>query len=685
MAKDFQLSLTIKAVTEGFDQIVKNLDSVAEKAKKFGDEMKSIGQNLTLKVTAPLALLGTTAVKSFNDQQQALAKLRNTLNETGRDGSLSLEQLVKQADELQKNSLFNDEDILGDVTSSLLRFGNVSDEIFPQAQQLVLDISQSLGRDLQSTAIAVGKALDDPAQALNSLSRAGVLFTDEQQKLINSFVTSGNLAKAQTTILEILASKGFNGAALAAQNAVGPLDRLKDSFDTFKETIGGILRDFIDPIASGLADLFDRFNDLSPTLQRIVVFFGLLAAAVGPVTFALGTLVSALPAIITGFTILAGPAGLIALLVGGLLAAKLAFGDLSTAAKFFALTINQYVLKAIEIIEKIPTSLAVIVPVFGVLKLAAAALKSTIEDNIESLNRATQEAVDNQQTQQKAEEGGEKLGAAHRRGIAKGLGIPDPGPGSSGTFALNLPVEIDPIPVDETNKRLTDSIKAAQQRLKDLQNTLSDVGQILTDSFTNAFTNIITGTENVADAFKNLGRSILASIFNAAIRSALGNLFLGLGFSQAGIGNIPAIGGLQAAEGGHVSGPGSATSDSIPAMLSNGEFVMPAKRVTQFGVQFFEMLRRGMMPAFASGGYIKNFGNYLGNLPRFADGGFVNQGQQNPNVSVQIINQSSANLNAKQVNQSVDVRGAIIQILLEDQKTNGKVTQGFSNMYGLKR
>lgn len=38
-------------------------------------------------------------------------------------------------------------------------------------------------------------------------------------------------------------------------------------------------------------------------------------------------------------------------------------------------------------------------------------------------------------------------------------------------------------------------------------------------------------------------------------------------------------------EGGHVRGPGSGTSDSIPAMLSDGEFVVPADTVRKVGVR----------------------------------------------------------------------------------------------------
>ena len=71
---------------------------------------------------------------------------------------------------------------------------------------------------------------------------------------------------------------------------------------------------------------------------------------------------------------------------------------------------------------------------------------------------------------------------------------------------------------------------------------------------------------------------------------------------------------LTFADGGFVSGPGTATSDSIPARLSDGEYVMPAKTVSHFGVEFMDAIR-AMKPSrpapvarFAEGGYVSHQG-----------------------------------------------------------------------------
>ncbi|RWX77334.1 hypothetical protein EPK99_15610 [Neorhizobium lilium] len=74
----------------------------------------------------------------------------------------------------------------------------------------------------------------------------------------------------------------------------------------------------------------------------------------------------------------------------------------------------------------------------------------------------------------------------------------------------------------------------------------------------------------------------------------------GGGGKKAGGSLLGSILGLK--EGGHVRGPGTGTSDSIPARLSNGEFVVNA-RATQRNRAVLEAINGGSVAAFAAGGY----------------------------------------------------------------------------------
>lgn len=76
---------------------------------------------------------------------------------------------------------------------------------------------------------------------------------------------------------------------------------------------------------------------------------------------------------------------------------------------------------------------------------------------------------------------------------------------------------------------------------------------------------------------------------------------------------------IENSKGGKVIGPGGPKSDVIPALLSNGEYVIKASSVDKYGTPFLDMLNVGKLPAFASGGYSK----YPGAVNRMSSGGSV--------------------------------------------------------------
>lgn len=80
--------------------------------------------------------------------------------------------------------------------------------------------------------------------------------------------------------------------------------------------------------------------------------------------------------------------------------------------------------------------------------------------------------------------------------------------------------------------------------------------------------------------------------------------------ASAGVNLISQITSVAAfATGGHVQGPGTGTSDSIPAWLSNNEFVMTSRTVDHYGVAFMNALNQRRLPRFASGGRVGGGGS----------------------------------------------------------------------------
>ena len=78
------------------------------------------------------------------------------------------------------------------------------------------------------------------------------------------------------------------------------------------------------------------------------------------------------------------------------------------------------------------------------------------------------------------------------------------------------------------------------------------------------------------------GAKILSDAFNQGV-SGLSGGSGPFGAGTARLGGIGAIGSLFMNNGGEVTGPGTGTSDSVPARLSDGEFVVTAKAVRGAG------------------------------------------------------------------------------------------------------
>lgn len=116
---------------------------------------------------------------------------------------------------------------------------------------------------------------------------------------------------------------------------------------------------------------------------------------------------------------------------------------------------------------------------------------------------------------------------------------------------------------------------------------------------------------------------------------------------------IASIKAAKYATGGYVSGPGSGTSDSIPARLSNGEYVMRASAVKALGIDTLDAMNAGKATPFSMGGIV--------GVPTG-----VSTGNGGGNMNVQIIDQTKGN-HEYETTEEVDANGERnIRVLIRD-------------------
>jgi hypothetical protein len=147
------------------------------------------------------------------------------------------------------------------------------------------------------------------------------------------------------------------------------------------------------------------------------------------------------------------------------------------------------------------------------------------------------------------------------------------------------------------------SVEASAMRTNE---AMRSVGSTMSSSLTSGLADILDGTKSVSAGFADMAKSIVRALEEAMIKMLvvqpiMRSLSGALGFSDGGlVGGSPAV---AKADGGYISGPGTGTSDSIPARLSNGEFVVRASAVQKHRA-VLEAINADRIPRFADGGLV---------------------------------------------------------------------------------
>lgn len=118
------------------------------------------------------------------------------------------------------------------------------------------------------------------------------------------------------------------------------------------------------------------------------------------------------------------------------------------------------------------------------------------------------------------------------------------------------------------------------------------------DNLSDGLAQAIAYADNLGDVAKNVFRQMIADLLATSLKTGIVAPLL----KAAGSFLFPGA-PVAAAEGGLVRGPGTSTSDSIAAWLSNKEFVVNAKATAKH-LPMLEAINRGQMPRFAEGGMV---------------------------------------------------------------------------------
>jgi len=273
--------VAIKADTAGFNQSLGGASSAVK------------GLMGTMVASAGIAFLGS-ATRDAQEAEKASGQLDSILRTMGGTISTTRGDVEKWSTALQKKTAV-DNDQIKVGAAQLLTFERLRGGIgsTDAGMKRVLETTTGLSKfwktDMTAASVQVGKALDDPIGGLTALRRVGIIFNDDQEKVIKNLVETGRTAEAQTLILDELGKQGGNAGLEMATGSEKAAAAMKEA----KESIGAALLPALTSLAKAVTPIVSAFAALpGPVKSGILAFagFALIAPRITGVVKALGML-----------------------------------------------------------------------------------------------------------------------------------------------------------------------------------------------------------------------------------------------------------------------------------------------------------------------------------------------------------------------------------------------------------
>ena len=278
-------------------ELGKAADSVSNKQKKFQGRLRDVAGSIAA-VQGPLGpvagrlnaigaitgrvsgkLLGFLAVgtlaavvlgkfiKAGAKAESQFLKLNAILKATGNAAGQTATDIEVLAESIGKNTLASVQGAR-DAAGVLLTFKSITGETFGEVLKLSQDLAAVGFGSIQTAAIQLGKALEEPEIGLSSLRRVGVSFTEQQKEQIKVLSLTGQQAKAQALILKALRDQVGGAGEGAAGGLSGAFDTLAENVNLFFERniVGVGIVKLLTATLNGLANVI---GFLVPSLTQV--------------------------------------------------------------------------------------------------------------------------------------------------------------------------------------------------------------------------------------------------------------------------------------------------------------------------------------------------------------------------------------------------------------------------------
>ena len=494
--------------------------------------------------------LGVEAVKAAVEEEKSVTRLKIALDNLALGFAMPV--VDDFIDKTQRASGVADDQLRPALASLAQATGNLYD-----AQNLLnvaLDVSAGTGRDLSSVTTALAKAANGQTTSLRRLAPS----------IDGAVLKTGDLTKITGELTRL-----FGGQAEArAETFAGTMDRLAIAADELMEAFGkGFLDAFQEGLGGSTKELMTTLQELQPQMESIGGTFGKLAGTIGKMSGAIelfGNLFQyAVVSNLGPFQLLADAIGMgaddtDALSQSGKAMADVLSGTVSSGIQQATDDMGALAREAEET-EQYFEDLNNELKIFGDLMGRNDAV------------RGYQEALD--ELRKSVKDNGKAFGDTNDKARAN-------------ADALDS--------IFEAAVKVAEGQQTAAEKIRTMEDASRDANEVLRKLGIppEVRSSLLTPFDELIAKFRD-NNTLAANLKQRLEELPTGTKTFTYKVTYETYGSKPVPTG---ATGGLVTGPGTGTSDSVAAALSNGEFVMQSSIVDRFGVGFFAKLNAGINP-----------------------------------------------------------------------------------------
>lgn len=236
---------------------------------------------------AGVVAFGKSAVSAAQESEEATNRLEAVFKSMGDTTGEAAKSAEDYASALSAKTAVEDESIMKGQ-AILATFGKVSDAtartagVFDRATAAGVDLAAAGFGSVETNAVQLGKALQDPIKGINALARSGVTFTAQEKEKIKVLTESGHQLEAQDMILKAIEHQVKGTAEATASES----DKMNVAFGETSEALGMVLLPFIEALAPLLAKVAQFIAKNSSVIVPLVAGILGAAAAIKVITIA---------------------------------------------------------------------------------------------------------------------------------------------------------------------------------------------------------------------------------------------------------------------------------------------------------------------------------------------------------------------------------------------------------------